>query len=91
MLDFVRWVIRRREQTKDVARERLHLALMRDRFDLAPDVMAALRRDVLDAVSRYMVVVEDDVREFEIRREEESAFLVSNIRIKDMRRWASAQ
>ncbi len=91
MLDFVRWVIRRREQTKDVARERLHLALMRDRFDLAPDVMAALRRDVIDAVSRYMVVVEDDVREFEIRREEESAFLVSNIRIKDMRRWASAQ
>ena len=91
MLDFVRWVIRRREQTKDIARERLHLALMRDRFDLAPDVMAALKRDVIDAVSRYMVVVEDDVREFEIRREEESVFLVSNIRIKDMHRWASAQ
>jgi cell division topological specificity factor MinE len=91
MLDFVRWVIRRREQTKDIARERLHLALMRDRFDLAPDVMAALKRDVIDAVSRYMVVVEDDVKEFEIRREEESVFLVSNIRVKDMHRWASVQ
>jgi cell division topological specificity factor len=92
MLDFVRWVIRRRDQqTKDVARERLHLAIMRDRLDVAPDVMEALRRDVITAVSRYLVVVEDGVNEFEIRREEESVFLVSNIRVKDLHRWASAQ
>lgn len=91
MLDFVRWVISRREPTKNAARERLRRALMRDRFDLAPDIMDSLRQDVLSAISRYMIVVDDDVQEFEIRREEESVFLVSNIRVKELTRWAPAQ
>ena len=91
MLDFVRWVIRRQgQQTKDVARERLHLAIMRDRLDVAPDVMEALRRDVISAVSRHLVVVEDGLNKFELRREEESVFLVSNIRVKVMHRWTAA-
>lgn len=61
---------------------------MRDRFDLSPDVLASLKRDVLIAVSRYMVVGEDDIQEFEILRKDESVFLVSNIRVRELQRWA---
>ena len=50
MRDFVRWVISRREQSKGTARQRLQVALMRDRFDLAPDVLNSLKQDVLTAV-----------------------------------------
>lgn len=88
MLDFVRWVISRREQSKGTARQRLQVALMRDRFDLSPDILASLKRDVLTAVSRYMVVGEDDIQEFEILRKDESVFLVSNIRVRELQRWA---
>jgi cell division topological specificity factor len=92
MLDFLRWVtVRRehsREHTKDAARERLHTALMRDRMDISPDVMDSLKSDVLAAMRRYMVVG-DEFTEFEIRRQNESVILVSNIRVKEMPRWAS--
>ena len=87
MRDFLRWVIARREQTKEAARRRLHSALMRDRLDLSPDLMYALRQDVRNVLSRYMVV-EDDFQEFEIQRMEESVFLVSNIRVEELPRWA---
>ena len=87
MRDFLRWVISRREHTKDAARERLQLALMRDRLDLSSDVLDALRTDLLAVMSRYMVVGED-FQEFGIRRLDESVFLVSNIRVKELPRWA---
>lgn len=87
MRDFLRWVIARREQTKETARQRLHLALMRDRLDLSPDLMYALRQDVRTVLSRYMVVG-DDFQEFEIQRMDESVYLVSNIRVEELPRWA---
>jgi cell division topological specificity factor len=87
MRDFLRWVISRREHTKDAARERLHQALMRDRLDLSSDVLDSLRNDLLAVMSRYMVVGED-FQEFGIRRLDESVFLVSNIRVKELPRWA---
>ena len=85
MRDLIRWVVTRKSETKNAARDRLHLALMRDRMDLAPEMMEALKRDLRDAMSRYLVV-NDEFQEFAIRRLDESVFLVSNIRIKDMRR-----
>ncbi len=90
MLDFLRWVMIRKEHTKDAARERLQVALMRDRFDMDPGIMDSMKSDVLAAVSRYMVVG-DEFQEFEIRRSDESVFLVSNIRVKELPRWATAQ
>ena len=87
MRDFLNWVIARREQTKEAARRRLRMALMRDRLDLSPDLMYALRQDVRNVLSRYMVV-EDDFQEFEIQRMDESVYLVSNIRVEELPRWA---
>ena len=85
MRDLLRWVVTRRENTKTAAHDRLRLALMRDRMDLSPETVDALKRDIRVAISRYMVVG-DDFQEFGIRRLDESAFLVSNIRIKEMHR-----
>ncbi len=89
MLDFLFWVLNRRENSKDTARERLHVALMRDRVDVAPEVLESLKRDILAAVSRYMVVG-DDFQDIQLLRRDESAILVSNIRVKELRRWATA-
>lgn len=78
------------DYTKNIARERLQTAITRDRFDLVPpELLDALRRDMLLTLSRHLEV--GDVQEFEIRRFNQSLFLVSNIRIKNLPRWALAQ
>jgi cell division topological specificity factor len=87
MRDFIRWVIARRENTKDAARQRLQVALMRDRMDLSPDIMDALKTDMLAVMSRYLSVG-DDFQEFGIRRLDESVFLVSNIKVRELPRVA---
>ncbi len=87
MRDFLRWVIAHKEQTKRAARDRLRLALIKDRLDVSDGTMDALRQDVLTVLSRYMVVG-DDFQEFEIHRSEESVYLVSNIQVKELPRWA---
>lgn len=87
MRDFLRWVIAHKEQTKRAARDRLRLALIKDRLDVSDGTMDALRQDVLTVLSRYMVVG-DDFQEFEIHRSEESVYLISNIQVKEVPRWA---
>ena len=61
------------------------MVLMRDRMDVSPDIMDALKNDMKDVMSRYLVV-EDDFQEFAIHRSDESVFLVSNILVKELPR-----
>ncbi len=96
MLDFLRWLISQRdshrggEQSKDTARNRLRLVLIQDRLDLSPELMADMKREIWQVVSRYMVV-DDDFLEFEIRRLDELMVLVSNIQVKDLNQLAAVQ
>ena len=95
MLDFLRWLISQRdsnkdeERTKDTARNRLRLVLIQDRLDLSPELMADMKREIWEVVSRYMVV-DDDFIEFEIRRLDELMVLVSNIQVKELNQLATA-
>ena len=72
-----------RKQTKNTARNRLRLVLIQDRLDLSPELMADLKQEIWQVVSRYMVV-DDDFIEFEIRRLDELMVLVSNIQVKEL-------
>ena len=90
MRELIKWVIAKRDQTRIVAskisaRERLQMVLMRDRMDVSPDIMDALKNDMKDVMSRYLVI-EDDFQEFAIHRSDESVFLVSNILVKELPR-----
>ena len=98
MLDLFRWLLNQleardpregRERTKDTARQRLQLVLIQDRLDLPADKMAAMKQEIWEVVSRYLVV-EDDFLEFEIRRLDELVVLVSNIQVKDGTKLAPA-
>ena len=95
MLDFLRWLISQRdsnkdrERTKDTAHNRLRLVLIQDRLDLSPALMADMKREIWQVVSRYMVV-DDEFLEFEIRRLDELMVLVSNIQVKELNQLAPA-
>jgi len=44
-----------------VARDRLKLVLIHDRLKLSPEVLEMLRLDLIEVISRYMVIEENDV------------------------------
>ena len=81
MIDLLRWALHRPEPSREAARQRLHLILFLDRVGLAQDKMESLKKDILDAVSKYLVVDEDTI-EVEMERSEDSIVLTSNIQVK---------
>lgn len=93
MRELFRWLLRlfgkNTQSSSDIARQRLRLVLIQDRIELAPDMMRQMKQEILEVVSRYMVV-DDDFIEFEVRRLEELVMLVSNIEVKDVSILAAA-
>ena len=95
MLDFLWWLLNQRELSKDeertgeTARQRLQVVLIQDRLDMPADKMEAMKQEILDVVSRYLVV-EDEFMEFEIRQLDELVVLVANIEVKELNEVAPA-
>ncbi len=94
MRELLRWLLgladKGSENSSDVARQRLRLVLIQDRIELSPDKMEQMKREIWEVVSRYMVV-DDDFKEFEVRRLDELVMLVSNIEVKDLSALATAR
>ena len=92
MREPIRWLvgIANSENSKDAAHNRLRMVLIQDRIDLAPDKLEAMKKEIWEVVSRYMVV-EDEFAEFEVRRLDELTMLVSNIHVKDLSSPAGAR
>jgi len=75
--------------SRSIARDRLYNALNRDRYDLmAPEVVEALRRDLLNVISRHLDV-EDQFHELEIQRRDDSFYLVASVRVSSLPRWGA--
>ena len=81
MIDLLRWALQRHEGSKDAARRRLRLILVLDRIGIAQEHMEAMKRDILQVVSRYLVIDEDSV-EMDMQRSDGSVVLVSNIPVR---------
>jgi cell division topological specificity factor len=69
------------KKSGQIARERMQVVLMHDRLDLTPDIMEALRSDILEVLSRYMEIDPDSVR-VDLEQGKGYTALVSNIQIK---------
>lgn len=95
MRDIIRWLLSQlensdiEEATKETAVKRLQLVLIQDRLDLPADQMEAMKQEILEVVSRYLVV-EDEFMEFEIRQLDELVVLVANIEVKELSEVAPA-
>ncbi|HHT84885.1 MAG: cell division topological specificity factor MinE [Bacillota bacterium] len=80
---------RRKEQSKEVARDRLKLVLMQDRMALAPHTMEQMKDAVIVAISRFVEIDEKGL-EFEWKGNERNKALVANIPVRSVRRSAKA-
>lgn len=78
-------LLRGEEQSKDVAKNRLHLILVQDRSGVDPELLKELRGDLIATISKYFDI-DQSALEVEIQREEETVALVANIPIIKMKR-----
>ena len=46
----------RKKSSGDVAKDRLKLLLVSDRADCSPDVMEAIKNDIIQVISKYMEI-----------------------------------
>jgi cell division topological specificity factor len=74
--------------SKDVARERLRLVLIHDRSMVSPELINALKEDLIEVIQKYMDI---DVESLlvNLENDDDSMALVANIPIKGMKRAAN--
>ena len=76
-------------RSKDIAKERLRLVLVHDRASMSPEVMEALRRELIQVISKYVDVDNNNI-EVELNDYNNQATLVANIPINQIKRRRDA-
>ena len=79
--DFIDKRLGRQNSSANTAKQRLQLVLAHDRSDLNPELLAQMRREILEVVARY---VEIDLEEGDVSLETEDRMtaLVANLPIR---------
>jgi len=67
------------------AKERLQLVLIHDRTDLNPDVLEAMKNELIEVISRHVSIDPDMVR-IEVENEGRSQRLIADIPLKPVAR-----
>ena len=80
----------RRKSSGDVAKDRLKLLLVSDRANCSPEIMEAIKNDIIQVISKYMDIDTDALNIQITQTESESnngtvPALFANIPIKDMK------
>ena len=74
----------KKEKSGKVAKKRLQMVLIQDRASVSPEVMEKLRDDIIQVISKYMVINKSDM-EISLENVEDSVALVANIPVHNMR------
>ena len=80
----------KKKNSGDVAKDRLKLLLVSDRANCSPDVMELIKNDIINVISKYMIIDTDGL-DIQITRTESDSnngmvpALSANIPIKDMK------
>ena len=74
----------KKEKSGKVAKKRLQMVLIQYRASVSPEVMEKLRDDIIQVISKYMVINKSDM-EISLENVEDSVALVANIPVQNMR------
>ena len=80
----------KKKNSGDVAKDRLKLPLVSDRANCSPDVMELIKNDIINVISKYMIIDTDGL-DIQITQTESDSnngmvpALSANIPIKDMK------
>lgn len=79
MLDFLKKWLAKNNKSKSVAKERLRLVLLQDRFDTRDDdTLEALKNDLIAVIGRHMAI-DTAAMDITLRREGEQVAIVASI------------
>lgn len=84
MIDFFRRLFGQ-PGSSATAKERLRLVLMTDHLELAPDIIEAMKRDLVDVISRYVEVDREKI-EVNFERQDRALAMLANIPIVSVNR-----
>lgn len=81
---------RKKENSKNVAKERLKLVLVHDRADLSPQLLEMMKNDIIKVISEYIEIDDEalDIKLTRMKKEGDSSpvsALVANIPIKKVK------
>ena len=85
-MDIFKLFRRKKEDSKDVAKERLKLVLVHDRADLSPELLNMMKADIIRVISEYAEIDDDsiDIKLTRMKRdnkESPTSALIANIPI----------
>ena len=76
---------RRHQNSSSVAKERLLTVLVHDRVKLTPDMMDAMRDEIITVISKYVDIADPDAIEVSLLRGESSDHLKADIPVRRSR------
>lgn len=81
----------KRENSKDIAKERLKLVLVHDRSNVSPEVLDQMRNEIIEVISKYIEIDRDemDIQLTKTQTDDGQRIvpaLVANIPIKKVRK-----
>ena len=84
MFDFLSKLFKS-DKSGNVAKERLQLVLIHDRNDISPEVLNALKIEMIQTIKKYLEIDEGG-NEIELNKEDRSVALVASIPLLNMHR-----
>ncbi len=72
---------RRKETGKDIAAQRLKLVLAHDRANISPGLLAQLKDDIIEVISKHLEIEPDDVR-VNFKEDQRETRLIADIPLK---------
>ncbi len=90
MIDLIKLLLKKKESSKDVAKERLKLVLIHDRSNVSPQFLEMVKSEIIKVIQNYMDIDEDtlDIQLTKTNSDDGERVvpaLVANIPIKGMK------
>lgn len=85
MIEFLRRFLSGTTASASTAKERLRLVLMTDHLALGPEIVEAMKRDLVDVISRHVEVDREKI-EVTFERQDRAVALLANIPILSVNR-----
>ena len=74
------------EKSGKVAKRRLQMVLIQDRANVSPEVMEMIRDEIIQVISKYMVIDKTDM-EISLENVDDSVALVANIPVQNVKHY----
>lgn len=88
MFEVVMKLLNRNQKTsKEIAKDRLKVVLIHDHANISPEVMQALKNDIIEVISHYMDINKNEM-EISLENDDNSVALLANIPVNRIKNQA---